>query len=66
MLGSRTSFRTRILGSRTSLRTRLRTRLRLPRLVLRPTLRISYLKYTGFKGKYLASNNLSLAGPRIG
>ena len=28
--------------------------------------RISYLRYTGFKGLYLASNNLSLWRPRIG
>ena len=37
-----------------------------PRLVPRPTLRISYLIYTGFKGLVLASDYLSLDGPRIG
>ena len=36
------------------------------RLVLRSILRILYLKYTGFKAKYAASDNLTLDGPRIG
>ena len=35
-------------------------------LVLRSTLRISYLIYTGFKGVLLASDILSLGRPRIG
>ena len=67
-------LRSEILGSRVrdpGLRSRVQ--IQVPRLVLRlvlgasrPVSRILNLKYTGFKGLPIASNNLRLTGPKIG